>query len=155
PGAPTSDGYGWTFQCAELIVRFTAWAFGDSPADWGRSGVGSAPDLWRSINHPADFVIYPNGDKHAPVPGDILIWGAVDTQGQPWPVGPEGDHGGHIAVVAAVQGGMVITAEQNVKWGAVDHPSDALALTQIGTRWILSGSQERETTLPTYRWRHT
>ena len=24
--SPTNDGYGWTFQCPELIVRFSAWA---------------------------------------------------------------------------------------------------------------------------------
>src|SRR5262249_8336519 len=59
PGAPTSDGYGWTFQCPELIVRFSAWAFGDLPGDWGRSGWGNAPDLWLPINHPADFILNP------------------------------------------------------------------------------------------------
>jgi hypothetical protein len=155
PGHPTSDGYGWTFQCPELVVRFSAWAFGDSPAQWGRTGWGNAPDLWAPANHPGDFVMYPNGSAHAPVPGDILIWGSLDANGQPWPSGPNGEHGGHIAVVAAVRGGMVITAEQNVKWGGVDHPSDTLALTQVGGRWILSGSQAHETTLPTYRWRHT
>ncbi|HEX6123449.1 MAG TPA: hypothetical protein VFY89_09820, partial [Ktedonobacterales bacterium] len=55
--SPTNDGYGWTFQCPELIVRFSAWAFGDNPADWGRSGWGNAPDLWLPTNHPSDFVM--------------------------------------------------------------------------------------------------
>ena len=153
--SPTNDGYGWTFQCPELIVRFSAWAFGDNPADWGRSGWGNAPDLWLPANHPSDFVIYPNGSSTAPVPGDILIWGFLDSHGKPWPAGPDGSHGGHIAVVASVHHGIVTTAEQNVKWGSEDHPSDTLALTKVGSRWILSGSSQRATTLPTWRWMNT
>jgi hypothetical protein len=153
--SPTTDGYGWTFQCPELIVRFSAWAFGDSPADWGRSGWGNAPDLWLPANHPSDFVMYPNGSSTAPVPGDILVWGSLDANGHPWPAGPDGSHGGHIAVVAAVKDGKVITAEQNVMWGSEDHPSDTLALTRVGSRWILSGSSQAATTLPTWRWLRT
>jgi hypothetical protein len=155
PGKPTSDGYGWTFQCPELVVRFSAWAFGDSPADWGRSGWGNAPDLWTPANHPADYVMYANGSSAPPVPGDILVWGSLDSQGHPWPAGPDGEHGGHIAVVAAVTDGFVVTAEQNVKWGSQDHPSDRLALTKVGNQWILSGSQTHVTDLPTYRWQST
>lgn len=153
--SPTNDGYGWTFQCPELIVRFSAWAFGDSPADWGRSGWGNAPDLWLPANHPSDFVMYPNGSSTAPVPGDILIWGFLDSHGNPWPAGPDGSHGGHIAVVASVHNGIVTTAEQNVKWGSEDHPSDSLALTKVGSRWILSGSARPATALPTWRWMNT
>ncbi len=154
PGRPTSDGYGWTFQCVELILRFAAWAFGDNPGAWGQQG-GNAPDIWLPVNHPSDYIMYPNGSSTAPVPGDILVWGSVDANGNPWPAGPDGQHGGHIAVVAAVHDGMVTTAEQNVKWGAQDHPSDTLALTNVGGRWILSGSATHETTLPTYRWLRT
>ncbi|HEX6544021.1 MAG TPA: CHAP domain-containing protein [Ktedonobacterales bacterium] len=152
--SPTSDGYGWTFQCPELIVRFSAWAFGDNPAAWGRSG-GNAPDLWLPVNHPSDFMMYPNGSSTPPVPGDILVWGYLDAHGNPWPAGPDGAHGGHIAVVAAVRDGMVITAEQNVKWGSQDHPTDRLALTRVGSRWVLSGSTQHTTTLPTWRWLRT
>lgn len=153
--SPTTDGYGWTFQCPELVVRFSAWAFGDSPADWGRSGWGNAPDLWLPVNHPSDFVMYPNGSRTAPVPGDILVWGSLDAKGHPWPAGADGSHGGHIAVVAAVKNGTVITAEQNVMWGSEDHPSDTLALTKVGSRWILSGTSEPATSLPTWRWLNT
>ena len=155
PGQPTSDGYGWTFQCPELVVRFSAWAFGDNPGDWGQSGWGNAPDLWLPVNHPSDFVMYPNGSSVAPVPGDILVWGSLNSQGQPWPAGPDGEHGGHIAVVVSATNGMVVTAEQNVVWGNQDHPSDQLALTKVGTRWILSGSTAHATQLPTYRWQST
>src|SRR5262249_3298274 len=112
----------------------------------------NAPDLWLPVNHPSDFVMYPNGSTVAPVPGDILIWGSLNGQGQPWPAGPDGEHGGHIGIVSAVTNGMGITAEQNVKWGTQDHPSDQLALTKVGNRWILSGSQAHQTSLPTYRW---
>ncbi len=155
PGEPTSDGYGWTFQCPELVVRFSAWAFGDSPGDWGRTGWGNAPDLWESDNHPTDFVTYANGSSEPPVPGDILVWGSLDSKGQPWPAGPDGEHGGHVAVVAAVTNGFVVTAEQNVTWGIQDHPSDRLALSDVEGRWILSGSQVPATQLPTYRWQST
>ena len=155
PGQPTSDGYGWTFQCPELVVRFSAWAFGDNPGDWGRSGWGNAPDLWLPVNHPSDFVMYPNGSTAPPVPGDILVWGSLNSQGQPWPAGPDGEHGGHVAVVVSVTNGMVVTAEQNVVWGNQDHPSDQLALTKVGNRWILSGSTAHDTQLPTYRWQST
>ncbi len=152
PGGATSDGYGLTFQCVELVIRFSAWAYGDSPGAWGP---GNAPDLWLPGNHPSDFVMYPNGSSHAPVAGDILVWGSVDSAGRPWPAGPDGAHGGHIGVVAAVRNGMVITAEENVKWGSEDHPSDMLALTHVGSGWVLSGSTQPETALPTYRWRRT
>ena len=153
--SPTNDGYGWTFQCPELVLRFSSWAFGDSPADWGRSGWGNAPDLWLPVNHPSDFVMYANGSSTPPVPGDILVWGYLDGNGNPWPAGPDGSHSGHIAVVAAVHGDEVITAEQNVKWGNQDHPTDTLALTKFGSRWILSGSSQPTTTLPTWRWSRT
>jgi hypothetical protein len=155
PGGATSDGFGLTFQCVELIIRFAAWAYGDSPDAWGRSGWGNAPDLWLPQNHPSDFVMYPNGSSHAPVPGDLIVWGSLDAQDRPWPAGPTGQHDGHIAVVAGVRHGMVITAEENVLWGTDDHPSDLLALTHVGSHWILSGSQAHTTTLPTYRWQST
>jgi hypothetical protein len=96
--------------------------------------------------------MYPNGSTQAPVPGDILVWGSLDSKGHPWPAGPDGEHGGHIGLVAAVTDGYVVTAEQNVKWGSQDHPTDRLALTKVGNQWILSGSQTHETRLPTYRW---
>ncbi len=152
PGNPTSDGYGLSFQCVELAIRFSAWAFGDQPTDWGRSGWGNAPDLWLPANHPAGFVAFANGSAQAPVPGDLIVWGALDARGNPSPAGPDGFHGGHIAVVAAVRDGMVITAEQNVMWGNTDQPSDRLALTKVGGRWILSGSSHPARALPTYRW---
>jgi regulation of enolase protein 1 (concanavalin A-like superfamily) len=152
PGNPTSDGYGLSFQCVELAIRFSAWAFGDQPTDWGRSGWGNAPDLWLPANHPSGFVAFPNGSAQAPVPGDLIVWGALDARGNPFPAGPDGFHGGHIAVVAAVRAGMVITAEQNVMWGNTDQPSDRLALTKVGGHWILSGSAQPASVLPTYRW---
>ncbi len=150
-GQPTSDGYGWTFQCVELVDRFAAWAFGDNPGAW----LGNAPDLWLPANHPSDFVMYPNGSSHAPVAGDILVWGSVNSAGQPWPAGPDGQHGGHIGVVASVKNGIITTAEQNVLWGTQDHPSDTLALAHSGSSWIVSGTARPAYSLPTYRWPST
>lgn len=147
PGHATGDGYGLSFQCVELIVRFSAWAFGE------RNGwFGNAPDLWLNGNHPADFQAIPNGAGRAPVPGDLLVWGSLDSEGRPWPAGPNGLHDGHIAVIAAVRDGQIITAEQNVRWGSKDHPSDVLSLTRSGDHWIVGGTAAPATTLPTYRW---
>ncbi|HEV2461294.1 MAG TPA: CHAP domain-containing protein, partial [Ktedonobacterales bacterium] len=151
PGGATSDGFGLTFQCVELVARFSAWAYGDAPGRW----LGNAPDLWLPGNHPSDFVMYPNGSSHAPVPGDILVWGSLDAHGNPGPAGPDGQDGGHVAVVAAVHDGLIVTAEENVKWGSDDHPSDTLGLTKVGSRWIVSGTSAHDTHLPTYRWRST
>lgn len=151
PGQATRDGFGLTFQCVELVIRFSVWAYGDMPSGWS----GNAPDLWLPANHPRDFVMYPNGSSHAPVPGDIIVWGYVHPDGTPWPAGPDGSDSGHVAVVAAVRHGQVITAEQNVKWGTEDHPTDRLALTKSGNHWILSGTSKHVTTLPTYRWQST
>jgi hypothetical protein len=155
PGQPTRDGYGWTFQCPELIERFGAWAFGDNPDAWGARAGGDAPNLWLDGNHPSTYVMYPNGSTHAPVAGDVLVWGYLDSAGRPWPAGPYGNDSGHVAVVAAVHHGLVITAEENVDWGGQDHPSDTLALTATPTGWVLSGSTTPATTLPTYRWQRT
>ncbi|HEX6800547.1 MAG TPA: CHAP domain-containing protein [Ktedonobacterales bacterium] len=151
PGGATRDGFGLTFQCVELITRFAAWAFGDQPSAW----LGDAPDLWLPGNHPSDWVMYANGSKTAPVPGDVLVFGSVTANGAPWPAGADGEHGGHVAVVAAVRGGEIVTAEQNVKWGSEDHPSDQLGLTHAGGRWIVSGSTSHSTALPAFRWQST
>src|SRR5262249_61662624 len=109
----------------------------------------------RSPNHHCSFVTYPNAPSHPPVPGDFLGCASLPADGPPWPAGPDGTHGGHVAVVAAVRNGQIITAEQNVKWGADDHPSDRLALTKSGSHWIVSGSNQRAIALPTYRWQST
>lgn len=151
PGGATRDGFGLTFQCVELVTRFAAWAFGDQPSAW----LGDAPDLWLPGNHPSDWVMYTNGSTHTPVPGDVLVFGSVGSNGAPWPAGPNGEHGGHVAIVAAIRGGEVVTAEQNVKWGSEDHPSDQLGLTHSGGRWIVSGSSSHSTALPAFRWQRT
>lgn len=148
PGHATYDGFGLSFQCVELIARFAAWAFGDRPYDW----IGNAPDLWSRGNHPADFVAYANGGGVAPVPGDILVWGAMDGHGTPWPAGPSGRHDGHVAVVAAASGGQLVIAEQNVLWGETNRGSEVLALTHVGGQWIVGDNRAATAALPTYHW---
>lgn len=149
PGRATYDGFGLTFQCVELIARFAAWAFGDRPTDW----IGNAPDLWVAGNHPADFVAHANGGSVAPVPGDMLVWGAMDGRGVPWPAGPAGTHDGHIAVVASVAGSRIIIVEQNVLWGETNQGSEALSLVHTGSQWIVADNPAAAATLPTYHWR--
>jgi hypothetical protein len=146
PGRATYDGFGLSFQCVELITRFSAWAFGDVPWDWH----GNAPDLWTAGDHPTDFAAFRNGSTQKPVPGDVLVWGAVDNSGAPWPAGPQGAHDGHVAVVASVHGNQITTAEENVLWGQDNHPSDTLALAQSGGRWYIGTTAA--SALPAYRW---
>jgi CHAP domain len=145
PGSATYDGFGLSFQCVELIVRFSAWAFGDRPSAWQ----GDAPDLWLDGNHPSHFSAYPNGGSHSPVRGDILVWGAVDAQGRPWPAGPHDHHDGHVAVVAAVTGAKILIVEENTLWGATNVPSETITLTQSAGRWTLGNSNRL------YGWLHS
>ena len=143
PGHATYDGFGLSFQCVELITRFSAWAFGDAPWNWH----GNAPDLWSAGHHPTDFMVIPNGSSRKPMPGDVLVWGAMDAHGNPWPAGPHGAHDGHVAVVASVHGNQLTTAEENVLWGQNNHPSDTMALIEQNGRWYVGSAQT-----PAYRW---
>lgn len=146
PGYATYDGFGLSFQCVELITRFSAWAFGDAPWTWH----GNAPDLWTAGNHPLDFTAVSNGSSQKPVPGDVLVWGAVDASGHPWPAGPADAHDGHVAVIASVHGNQITTAEENVLWGQDNHPSDTLSLNQSSGHWYVDANAA--TSLPAYRW---
>jgi surface antigen len=145
PGGATYDGFGLTFQCVELVARFSAWAFADRPSAWH----GNAPDLWLSGNHPVDFTAIPNGSRQPPAPGDVVVWGAVDAHGHPWPAGPHGEHNGHVAVVAKVNGGNVMIVEENALWGTTNVPSETLPLTHAGAGWHLGKSR-----VP-YGWLHS
>jgi regulation of enolase protein 1 (concanavalin A-like superfamily) len=132
PGHATYDGYGLTFQCVELVARFSAWAFGDKPSAW----IGNAPDLWTHGNHPSDFVAYPNGSTSKPVPGDVLVWGTVDAHGKPWPAGPAG---GHTAVVASVTAAHLVFVEENALSGQLNVPRETTTLAHTEGRWIVGG----------------
>lgn len=158
PGGATSDGFGLTFQCVELVQRFAAWAFGDRPDSWH----GNAPDLWLGGHHPTDFVPVPNGASRPPVPGDIVVWGATDWKGNPWPTGPQGWHDGHTAVVAAVEANRVTIVEENALWGSRNIPSETVALSHVDGMWLLSSSRHPLTHLPAagagralYGWLHS
>jgi CHAP domain-containing protein len=135
PGRATYDGFGLSFQCVELVARFAAWAFDDAPGDWH----GDAPDLWLPGNHPLDMVSLPNGGTVAPVPGDVLVWGAANARGAPWPSGPNGSHDGHVAVVAAVTHDTLTFVEQNALSGGRNVARESIRLTQLSGRWIAGG----------------
>ena len=122
---------------------------GHNPDDWGGRYGGDAPDLWLAGNHPANYVMYPNGSSSLPVPGDILIWGYLDSAGQPWPAGPNGNHSGHIAVVAAVRMHCRYGPSKTSPGVGQDHPSDTLVLNGHTYRLTSMGSTTPSTTLPT------
>ncbi|MGH2501098.1 MAG: CHAP domain-containing protein, partial [Ktedonobacterales bacterium] len=136
PGEATTDDYGLSFQCVELVARFAAWAYGDAPGAWR----GNAPYLWLPGDHPAEFTAERDGvSLQAPQPGDILVWGSLDSQGRPWPAGPAG---GHVAVVAAVGGGQITFVEENMLGHrgaeAINIPSETTTLSLSATGgWTL------------------
>ncbi len=147
PGGATSDGYGLTFQCVELVTRFSAWAFGSSLSSWR----GDAQYLWLSGHHPASFSAYPNGGSHMPLPGDILVWGSLDRQGHPWPSGPAG---GHVAVVAAVSPGRISFVEENMLVRGDNIPEETTTLTQSGGIWRIGPTYGTNGGRALYGWLH-
>src|SRR5579859_2654569 len=130
PGSATTDGYGLTFQCVELVARFAAWAFGSSPGAWR----GDAPYLWLNGHHPASFSAFANGGTREPVPGDVLVWGTLDRHGRPWPAGPAG---GHVAVVSAVGAGWISFVEENMLGQHGNIPEETTTLTESGGHWTI------------------
>ena len=154
PGRATSDGYGWSFQCVELVARFAAWAYGDAPGGWR----GDAPYLWLGGHHPGDFSAERDGvSQQPPAPGDILVWGSLDSAGRPWPAGPAG---GHVAVVAAVGGGHITFVEENMLGHrgaeAVNIPSETTTLTQSATgAWALGSTYGLNGGRALYGWLHS
>lgn len=152
PGRATYDGFGISFQCVELVTRFAAWAFGDAPWSWH----GNAPDLWSAGNHPADFTGIANGSVQKPMPGDVLVWGATDAHGSPWPAGPQGWHDGHVAVVAAVRGDHITIAEQNALWDQKNVPTENKTLIERDGRWYVGDSQHHASAgRALYGWLHS
>lgn len=147
PGRATTDGYGLTFQCVELVVRFSAWAFGSAPSSWR----GDAPYLWLSGHHPANFTPYANGGTRAPVPGDILVWGTLSRSGKPWPAGPAG---GHVAVVAAAGAGSMTLVEENMLGAGGDIPEETTSLIERGGHWWVGPTYGLNGGRALYGWLH-
>lgn len=147
PGGATSDGYGLTFQCVELVARFSAWAFGASPSSWH----GDAQFLWLNGHHPVSFSAYSNGGTYMPLPGDILVWGTLDRQGHPWPSGPAG---GHVAVVAAVSSGRISFVEENMLVRGSNIPEETTTLTQNDGHWRVGPTYGTNGGRALYGWLH-
>ncbi|HEX8982473.1 MAG TPA: CHAP domain-containing protein [Ktedonobacterales bacterium] len=153
PGVATSDGYGLTFECVELVARFAKWAFGDAPSGWH----GDAQYLWLDSNHPADFRAFVNGGAAAPVPGDVLVWGSLDSQGHPWPAGPAG---GHVAVVESVSAHAVTFVEENMighrNGETINIPREQTTLTRTSNGgWLIGPTFGENGGRTLYGWLHT
>jgi hypothetical protein len=146
PGSPTNDGYGWSFQCVELVIRFTAWAFGAPTGDWH----GDAQYLWLSGDHPASFTPYVNGGLSAPVPGDILVWGGMKN-GAPWPESPSG---GHVAVVAATGPDWITFVEENLLTARGDVPEETATLSEKNGHWNIGHTYANSGGRAIYGWLH-
>lgn len=147
PGGVTEDGYGWSFQCVELVIRFTAWAFGAPTGDWH----GDAQYLWLSGDHPASFTPSVNGGTTPPVPGDILVWGSLDSQGRIWPAGPSG---GHVAVVAATSASSISFVEENMLTRAGNIPEETTSLNKNGVHWTIGHTYATSGGRALYGWLH-
>ena len=147
PGVATSDGYGLTFQCVELVARFAAWAYGASPGGWH----GDAPYLWLNGHHPASFSAFANGGTSAPAPGDVLVWGTLDSHGRPWPAGPAG---GHVAVVSAVGSGWISFVEENMLGRNGNIPKETTTLTASGGHWTIGRTYGTNGGRALYGWLH-
>ncbi len=153
PGVATSDGYGLTFQCVELVARFAKWAFGDAPSGWR----GDAQYQWLDNNHPTDFRAFANGGRVAPTPGDVLVWGSLDSQGNPWPAGPAG---GHVAVVESVSPHAITFVEENMighrNGETINIPREQTPLTRTASGgWLIGPTFGENGGRTLYGWLHS
>jgi CHAP domain-containing protein len=146
PGSATRDGYGLSFQCVELVIRFSAWAFG-AGAGWH----GDAQYLWLSGHHPGSFTPYAQGGTRTPAPGDVLVWGTLDRHGNPWPAGPKG---GHVAVVAAVNDGWITFVEENMLGRRGNIPEETTTLTERNGHWTVGPTYATSGGRALYGWLH-
>lgn len=98
-------GYGYAYQCVELVQRFYAVRWG-YPRHWP---VDSAYEMFDT--YPDDIVAIPNGGSPGPRWGDILVF---DDE-----TAPDGSStGGHVAIVVGVRAGRVMFVEENNPGGS-------------------------------------
>ena len=101
PGVHGRDA--WFFQCAELSNR------------WLSDGLGApmimasaASEMCENADRRAYEVTNPSTTKHAPVPGDLLIW--------------DGHAFGHVGIVVSVSSSSIAFANQNYGYSGVQIP---------------------------------
>jgi hypothetical protein len=108
-GTPFGCEFGPEFQCTELALRYTYYAWGE-PATWG----GAAYTMWEAgPNLPIPLQQFVNGAGVAPMQGDLMIFG-------PGWLGNYWDGSGHVAIVRDVGPGYVDVVEQNATSSGTD-----------------------------------
>ena len=113
-----SGGYGAAFQCVELIQRYAYAHWKDLPSAWKNPDPNKPSNASNHyFNHPSHLTQHDNGTSYLPVAGDIVVFGPVDSSGNPTPDASAG----HIAIIAEVNtaAGTVKIFEQN--WGGAAH----------------------------------
>ncbi len=100
------SGYGFRWQCVELIQRYYYTAGWSDKKRWG---VGSAYQLFDPGVAPTGTVRHANGQPYLPEAGDVLVFAKTNA----WPQG-------HAALVVGVSGGRITFVQQNVGTTARD-----------------------------------
>lgn len=97
-----SSTYGLEYQCVELVQRYFAKTWKNTPAKW--PNVSSA---YQMFDYPPSGVqAIKNGSSPGPVRGDAIVFNKAS-----------GFPNGHVAIVTDVAGGQIYFAEQNWSTG--------------------------------------
>jgi hypothetical protein len=133
-GTPFGCEFGPEFQCTQLALRYTYYAWGE-PATWG----GAAYTMWEAgPTLPIPLQQFPNGAGVAPMQGDLMIFG-------PGWLGSYWDGSGHVAIVRDVGPGYVDVVEQNATSSGTDRfPLNGSFVTANGYTPIIGWLRETE-----------
>jgi hypothetical protein len=133
-GTPFGCEFGPEFQCTQLALRYTYYAWGE-PATWG----GAAYTMWGAgPTLPIPLQQFPNGAGVAPMQGDLMIFG-------PGWLGSYWDGSGHVAIVRDVGPGYVDVVEQNATSSGTDRfPLNGSFVTANGYTPIIGWLRETE-----------
>jgi hypothetical protein len=133
-GTPFGCEFGPEFQCTQLALRYTYYAWGE-PATWG----GDAYTMWEAgPTLPVPLQQFANGAGVAPMQGDLMVFG-------PGWLGSYWDGSGHVAIVRDVGPGYVDVVEQNATASGTDRFSlDGSYVTANGYTPIIGWLRETE-----------
>jgi hypothetical protein len=108
-GTPYGCEFGPEFQCTQLALRYSYYAWGE-PATWG----GQAYQMWQAgPTLPIPLQQFVNGAGVPPMQGDLMVFG-------PGWLGSYWDGSGHVAIVRDVGPGYVDVVEQNATPSGTD-----------------------------------
>jgi hypothetical protein len=113
-GPPNGCKFGPEFQCEELAIRYSFYAWGEPTSWYAYGAVGGASTMWQAGPAlPIPLAQFPNGAGTPPMQGDLMIF-APGWLGSYW------DASGHVAIVRDVGPGYVDVVEQNATSSGTD-----------------------------------